>query len=233
MSNLNFEEIRQQIFDCKVIDEDNVMILLLRYQNMLLSVNNCIELSSPIIICGDIHGQVHDLIKLFQVSHGFDQEKKWTNKKKYIFMGNYVDYGHYSLNTFLLLVSIILQYPGSISLLRGNHECRLITKKYGFYDEIISNYGHAGIWNMCNDTFDLLPLAAKVDSNILCVHGGISPNISLIERINILNRQCETPVSGPIADLLWSDPDENESGFHKSDRGSGCVFGKDECVKFS
>lgn len=232
MSDLDFEEIHKQIFDCNVINEEIVTRLLLRFMNMLYSENNVIVLSSPIVICGDIHGQVHDLVKLFQVSHGFDHEKKWTNKKKYLFMGNYVGYGRYSLNTFLLLVTLKLQYPDQISLLRGNFECRSISYKYGFYDEILKNYGYSGIYNTCTEVFDLLPLAAIVDQSIFCVHGGISPDISLIERIQMLNRQTETPISGPITDLLWSDPDENVSGFHKSERGIGVTFGKDECTKF-
>ena len=122
MSEFDFEGIRKKIFDCKVIEEEEVARLLLKLNDILNRENNILLLTSPIIICGDIHGQMYDLVHLFQVSGGFDDEKNWTDKKKYLFMGDYVDRGYHSLNTFLLLVTLKVQYPFKISLLRGNHE---------------------------------------------------------------------------------------------------------------
>lgn len=110
-SDFNFEGIRQDIFDCKVIPEETVARLLLKLNDLLNRENNILLLTSPIVICGDIHGQMYDLVKLFEISGGFDKKKNWTNKKKYLFMGDYVDRGYHSLNTFLLLVTLKVQYP--------------------------------------------------------------------------------------------------------------------------
>lgn len=232
-SDFDFEGIREQIYKCEVIDEETVARLLLKLNDLLNRENNILLLTSPIVICGDIHGQMYDLVELFQVSHGFDENKKWTNKKKYLFMGDYVDRGYHSLNTFLLLVTLKVQYPYKISLLRGNHESRQISHTYGFYNEIVANYGHAGLWTMCNDTFDLLPIAALVDSDIFCVHGGLSPSLPLIERISLIERQQEIPTDGPFADLVWSDPEEKARTYRQNTRGAGFLFGKDQCSAFN
>ncbi|OHT15190.1 hypothetical protein TRFO_14378 [Tritrichomonas foetus] len=231
-SDLNLSEIRESIYKCEVINEDKVTRLLLKLIDILNRENNVLLLSSPIIICGDIHGQLFDLVKLFKVSKGMDENQQWTNKK-YLFMGDYVDRGYHSLNTFLYLVTLKIEHPYDVSLLRGNHESRQISHSYGFYNEIMANYGHSGLWTMCNDAFDLLPLAALVDADIFCVHGGISPSLPLIERISLIDRQNEIPNDGPFADLCWSDPDERVKTYIHNSRGAGFLFGRDQCTAFN
>jgi diadenosine tetraphosphatase ApaH/serine/threonine PP2A family protein phosphatase len=129
-------------------------------------------------------------------------------------------------------VALKLEFPQSIYLLRGNHESRQVSNRYGFYHEIILNYGHAGLWMMCNDVFDLLPIAALVDHDVFCVHGGLSPKIPMVEKISLLDRQVEIPQTGPLADLCWSDP-ENVTTWRENTRGAGYLFGKQETMKFT
>ncbi|KAL1232840.1 Serine/threonine-protein phosphatase 4 catalytic subunit [Trichinella spiralis] len=98
---------------------------------------------------------------------------------------------------------------------------------YGFYDECLSKYGHSGIWNFCCEVFDSIPLAAVIDDRVLCVHGGLSPKIHTISEIHSINRVREIPLTGPFADLLWSDPEEEIGSFQlNSSRGAGVLFGR-------
>jgi diadenosine tetraphosphatase ApaH/serine/threonine PP2A family protein phosphatase len=210
----------------EILPEANVVPILLRLNEVLYQESSVLMLSSPIVICGDIHGQLDDLLELFKISGDLTTQK-------YLFMGDYVDRGYHSLNTFLYLVCLKLQYPEQFYLLRGNHESRQVSQMYGFYNECISNYGHPGIWMMCNDSFDLLPLAAVIDRSIFSVHGGLSPQIPLIELISVHERQNELPSSGPLCDLCWSDPEEDVKKWRQNQRGAGYLFGINEVGKFN
>lgn len=123
------------------------------------------------------------------------------------------------------LLCLKVKYPGSITLLRGNHESRNITMAYGFYDEICKKYGNQGPWKLFCDIFDCLPIGAIADGKILCIHGGLSPEIKTIDQIRLLDRKQEIPMDGPYADLMWSDPDEVDL-WASNMRGAGWLFGK-------
>uniref|UniRef100_H2Y8E0 protein-serine/threonine phosphatase n=1 Tax=Ciona savignyi TaxID=51511 RepID=H2Y8E0_CIOSA len=115
---------------------------------------------------------------------------------------------------------------------RGNHESRQITQVYGFYDECLRKYGNANVWKYFTDLFDYLPLTALVDSQIFCLHGGLSPSIDSLDHIRALDRLQEVPHEGPMCDLLWSDPDDR-GGWGISPRGAGYTFGQDISETFN
>lgn len=219
------------------VPEDKVMKILLKLMEVLNQENNVVLVASPVWIVGDIHGQLEDLRVMFATT-GLISDPKETisdgkmGNSKYLFMGDYVDRGYHSLNTFLYLACLKLRFPDRIVMLRGNHESRQVSTRYGFYYEVILNYGHAGLWMMCNDVFDLLPMAALVDEDVFCVHGGLSPALPLIERISLLDRQRELPPKGPLADLCWSDP-ESVSTWRENTRGAGYLFGPNDTRKFT
>lgn len=213
----DLDKVLAHIKEGKHLDEKCTIMLLQKIMEVLYEEPNLVKLNAPITVCGDIHGQLFDLFELFNISGD-------PSTTKYIFLGDYVDRGYFSLETFMYLVTLKLKYPTQICLLRGNHECRQVSKEYGFYNECILNYGHAGIWNMCQEAFDLLPLAAVIDNRIFCVHGGLSPDVPLLENISLLDRQVEVPTMGPLSDLLWSDP-EDVTAWSVSTRGAGWLFG--------
>lgn len=132
------------------------------------------QVQAPIRICGDIHGQFPDLLQLFKL--GGD-----VSNSKYLFLGDYIDRGHYSVETISYLFALKIKYPNNITLLRGNHESRSTTKDYGFYDECLQKYGDIEAYNTFMSTFDFLPIAAVVSNKFLCMHGGLSPSINTID----------------------------------------------------
>jgi len=111
------------------------------------------------------------LLELFKVGGDIPQVN-------YLFLGDFVDRGFNSVETFLLLLAYKVRYPDMITLIRGNHECRQITQVYGFYDECLRKYSSLNVWRYCTDIFDYLSLAAIIDDQIFCVHGGLSPAIN-------------------------------------------------------
>jgi serine/threonine-protein phosphatase 4 catalytic subunit len=150
----------------------------------------------------------------------------------YLFMGDFVDRGSHSVETFLLLIALKVRYPERITLIRGNHESRQITQVYGFYDECLRKFGSVNVWRYCTNIFDYLALAAIIDNKIFCVHGGLSPSINTLDEIRSIERKQEVPHDGAMCDLMWSDPDESP-GWSVSPRGAGYLFGGDIVEKFN
>ncbi|KAK8762481.1 hypothetical protein V5799_026250 [Amblyomma americanum] len=163
--------------------------LLMQAKEILAKESNVQEVKCPVTVCGDVHGQFHDLMELFRIGG----KSPDTN---YLFMGDYVDRGYYSVETVSLLVALKVRYRERITILRGNHESRQITQVYGFYDECLRKYGNANVWKYFTDLFDYLPLTALVDGQIFCLHGGLSPSIDTLDHIRALDRLQEVPHEG-------------------------------------
>mmetsp|Transcript_57329 Transcript_57329/g.136262 ORF Transcript_57329/g.136262 Transcript_57329/m.136262 type:complete len:325 (+) Transcript_57329:53-1027(+) len=189
-----------------------------RLKEILIEENNVQPVRLPVVIAGDLHGQFFDLLELFRQGGQIPD-------KNYIFMGDFVDRGYNSVETFELLLLLKVRYPAHITLLRGNHESRQITQVYGFYDECLKKYGNANPWKYCTEIFDYLTISAIVENSIFCVHGGLSPDIKLLDQIRTIQRVQEIPHEGAFGDLMWSDPDEIES-WAVSPRGAGWLFGE-------
>ncbi|KAJ9114620.1 hypothetical protein QFC22_005493 [Naganishia vaughanmartiniae] len=158
--------------------------------------SNVQPVEAPVTVCGDIHGQfwdVHELLRQGGMVPG----------TKYIFMGDFVDRGYYSLETFSLLMALKARHPDRVTLLRGNHESRQITQVYGFYD-----------------------------GSVLCVHGGLSPDIRTLDQVRVIARAQEVPHEGAFCDLMWSDPDDIDT-WSVSPRGAGWLFGAKVTQEFN
>lgn len=141
----------------------------------------------------------------------------------------YVSARRLSVPDFLL---IAYRYPDKVTLVRGNHESRQITQVYGFYEECQQKYGNASVWKSCCQVFDFLVLAAVVDGEILCVHGGLSPEIRTLDQIRVVARAQEIPHEGAFCDLVWSDPEDVET-WAVSPRGAGWLFGDKVATEFN
>jgi serine/threonine-protein phosphatase 6 catalytic subunit len=207
----------EQLKELKCLSEEELKQLCEKAKEIFIEESNVQNVSAPVIICGDIHGQIYDLIELFKKGGEIPNSR-------YVFMGDYVDRGYNGVEVLELLLALKVKYPEHITLLRGNHESRQICFAYGFYEEITRKYGNANAWEYFTDLFDYLPLAALVEGKIFCVHGGLSPYISTVDQIRLINRKMEIPREGVFCDLMWSDPDDIETWII-SCRGAGWIYG--------
>ncbi|KAJ6886440.1 hypothetical protein NC651_026968 [Populus alba x Populus x berolinensis] len=157
----------EQLKKCEPLKESEVKALCLKAMEILVEESNVQRVDAPVTICGDIHGQFYDMKELFKV--GGDCPK--TN---YLFLGDFVDRGFYSVETFLLLLALKVRYPDRITLIRGNHESRQITQVYGFYDECLRKYGSVNVWRYCTDIFDYLRYANNLGKYPENEGGGVS-----------------------------------------------------------
>lgn len=193
-------------------------------REIFLSQPTLLELSPPVKIVGDVHGQYLDLIRMF-TKCGFPPASN------YLFLGDYVDRGKQSLETILLLLCYKIKYPENFFLLRGNHECANVTRVYGFYDEC-KRRCNIKTWKVFIDTFNTLPIAATVANKIFCVHGGLSPTLHSMDEIRTIKRPTDVPDFGLLNDLLWSDPADTPNEWEDNERGVSYCFSKVAINKF-
>ena len=198
------------------ISEDEVEQIISAASKIIKSEGVCLELSPKISICGDIHGQFYDLLRIFEIN-GYPPDTK------YLFLGDYVDRGKQSLETIVLLLAYKIKYPNDIFLLRGNHESANVCKVYGFFDECKRKL-NIKLWKSFCDLFDYFPLSAIIESKILCMHGGISKDLINVSQLKQFKRPLEIPDNGLVCDLLWSDPSDSVVGFGPNERGVSCTF---------
>lgn len=197
----------------------------------------------PLRICGDIHGQFYDLLNLMEIAGD-------PKTDCFLFLGDYVDRGMFSTEVVLYLAALKINFPDKVYMLRGNHECRLLTSHFNFMDEVVHKYD-SEVYYMFMELFDVLPVAAFLENDIgrfLLVHGGISPELLDLSQINEIDRFVEPPGEGLLCDLLWADPIDETTGdgldeeemlewdsvdyVANPDRGCSWVFGYSAIAEF-
>ncbi len=190
--------------------------------NLIANQPIVVKINTPAKVFGDVHGQFQDLMRFFEM---WGEPKEGANGDiaaiDYLFLGDYVDRGTFSLETICLLMALKVKYPDRIHLLRGNHEDRLINANFGFLEECQNRLNEESmnddsIFNVVNEFFEYLPLAAIIEEQILCLHGGIGASLNYISDIELIERpleivhEAQTKTQQIVMDILWSDPTDND-----------------------
>ena len=200
------------------LKEEEIKFLIEKSNQIIKEQKMLVELEAPLHVCGDIHGQYYDLLRIFE-------HCGYPGEYNYLFLGDYVDRGKQSLETVCLLLAYKIKYPTKVTLLRGNHESSVTNRIYGFYDECKRRY-NVRIWRSFTDLFNYLPVAAIIDDKILCMHGGLSPELKNLQNIENISRPTDIPDTGLLCDLLWSDPDKEVLEYDENDRGVSVILGE-------
>ena len=207
------------------IKEDECNYVIDKAYGILEKEESLLKISAPLYICGDIHGQYYDLLRVFDIL-------KYPPQSTFLFLGDYVDRGKQSLECLLLLLCLKIKYPDKIFLLRGNHECEALNKMYGFFDECKRRLS-IKCFKKIITLFNIMPISALINENILCMHGGLSKDLQNIEQINKILRPTDIPNEGLLCDILWSDPNESlNEDFGSNERNISVTFSKDVVKNF-
>ncbi|CAL4896204.1 unnamed protein product [Urochloa decumbens] len=203
--------------------------IVLKTLELLRSMPSLVDVDVPIgghfTVCGDVHGQYYDLINIFELN-GLPSEEN-----PYLFNGDFVDRGSFSVEVILTLFAFKCLYPKAMYLARGNHESKSMNKIYGFEGEVRSKLGEKFV-ELFAEVFCWLPLAHVINKKVFVVHGGLfSVDGVKLSDIRSIDRFCEPPEEGLMCELLWSDP-QPQPGRGPSKRGVALSFGGDVTKKF-
>ncbi|CAH8828984.1 unnamed protein product [Trichobilharzia szidati] len=213
----------------KVLHRKYAMIIMQDIFLFFRKLPSLVEIDVPdeskFTVCGDIHGQFYDLMNIFEIN-GLP-----SKDNPYLFNGDFVDRGSFSVECIFTLFGFKLLYPDKFYLSRGNHESEHMNRLYGFEGEVKSKYS-SQMANMFTDIFNWLPLCHLINGKILVMHGGLfeRDNVTLDE-IKKVSRNRQPDEGTIMCELLWSDPMEAKGRTH-SKRGVGCQFGPDVTENF-
>ncbi len=207
----NPEDIAERFRRQERLELGEAMSLVELSQAILEAEPNVLEIEAPVMVVGDVHGQYFDLLNILS---------QWQpSKQALLFLGDYVDRGAFSCEVILHLLSLKLRYPKKVFIIRGNHECSTVCSHFGFKEECKSKYGLAVFYKFLS-CFQAMPICGIIHSKlglIFCCHGGISPHAHNLDDIKALNRFAEPDMEGPLCDILWADPINEDDAYKLND----------------
>jgi serine/threonine-protein phosphatase 5 len=178
-----------------------------------------------ITVCGDIHGQYYDLLNIFEIN-GIP-----SKENPYLFNGDFIDRGSFSVEVIMTLLSWKVCYPKHFFMSRGNHETKNLNKLYGFEGEVKHKYD-IKVYDLFNQMFCHMPLSHCINKKVFVTHGGLFAKDGIkLDEIRKVNRNKEPGDEGIMCECLWSDPCDM-NGRHPSKRGVGVMFGPDVTERF-
>jgi len=225
--NADFEKLsKEQLQLClPIISSEDIQVLCKNIEDIFSKESSLIEIEPPLIVVGDLHGHYLDLLRTL---HEFGL----PCNRSYLFLGDLVDRGEFSLETVTLVFALKVLYPKNVHIIRGNHEFDFLCSRSGFLSEIEKVYQNSKVYDMFLSAFGMMPLAAVIQGDILCVHGGIGPSIEKIEQIKEIQRPIYEFCDGILDSLIWSDPSDSILFYEPSSRGSGYFFGERSTQEF-
>ena len=192
-----------------LLNKEDVIKIIKTATEILRNEGNVVNIADPVTVVGDIHGQFYDLLKLLSIGGN-------PETSKYLFLGDFVDRGIFAIEVMVLILSLKINRPNTITIIRGNHECRQMTSSFNFREECLAKMDQ-DVYELFMDLFDCLPISAIINGKFIAFHGGISPELKTIAELNKIDRFKEPPVSGVLCDLLWSDPVDRNDGVLERD----------------
>jgi len=201
------------------MNDDAIELIVNQATKIMEKDDVVLHLTGNFVVVGDIHGNIDSLLEIFQ-------KVGYPPYKSYVFLGDYIDRGQYSLEVVVLLLALKIKYPTSLYLLRGNHEISL-SSSFRFECQ---TYINDTIYMQFEDCFNQFPLVALINGDYLCQHGGISKKAQDFSQYSSLKKSSK--VKGMALDILWSDPTTEISCFGPITRGRSRSFGNSALESF-
>lgn len=212
------------VLELRVVDEQLLLQLAQQAEEIFAKEPVLLELDPPLVVVGDLHGQLLDLYRILTA-------KDLPPTTHYLFLGDIVDRGPFSIECLTLILVLKVLYPDYIHVIRGNHEFESVSTFGGFFEQINSLYHRSNLFAQMMSTFNQMPLSAKIGP-MLCLHGGISPDLSSLDQIKSLQRPIQAYSDPLVCSILWSDPSQETQSFIASRRGTGFYFGQEPLFRF-
>lgn len=225
MDRSHAQEIIRKIYNDEPIPIEEIRWVCSTSTKIFLDEPTVIDINSPAIVVGDVHGQIEAVFHIFDK---FGSPKK----NRYVFLGDYVDRGPKSLYTLIFLLAIKIKHGKDFHMIRGNHEDVNVSKQYQFRDEVINTYHSPDLMNDFDSVFTSIPLGVLINNTILCIHGGLGPAVRTVDTLREIKRPFILTDQDPMYDIVWADPQKNIEDWGNGRRATSCSFGVTPLLEF-